>query len=168
MPILGVIVAGVAALQPPPNGLQANRRAALVGLAGVLAPSGMASADEGRVRAQTVGIDVASPLFDPRDPFGAEKGIVWGGRERCDPTDTKCQQGGIEAESNVQPIPSTPNGVEVTDKVKLTLSVAGEPAGDLVLGLWRGSAPTSVDTFIQVARGVRTLVPSQCSGRWSS
>jgi cyclophilin family peptidyl-prolyl cis-trans isomerase len=112
------------------------------------------------VRAQTVGIDVASPLLDPRDPFGAEKGIVWGGRDRCDPTDVGCQQGGVEGGlSEVQPSPATPEGIAVSDRVKLSLSVAGEPAGDCVIGLWGDAAPTAVQTFLQLTRG--TLAPAE-------
>ena len=112
-----------------------------------------------RVTAQTVGIDVGSPLFDPRDPFGAEKGIVWGGRERCDPTDASCKQGGItDGSIGVQPAPATPEGLAVTDRIKFSVSIAGEASGELVLGLWRGAAPVSVDTFVQLARG--TLAPA--------
>lgn len=63
-----------------------------------------------------------------QNPFGADKGIIWGGRERCDPTAPNCQQGGVEsgAASAVQPLPATPESFEVTDKVRLSVSIAGE------------------------------------------
>lgn len=111
-----------------------------------------------RVTAQTVGIDQSSPLFDPRN-IGASKGVIWGGRERCDPTDVTCQQGGVAADGDVQPVPSTPSGFEITDRVRLSIGIAGEIAGDIELGLWRSAAPGSVDTFVKLARGVLISSP---------
>jgi len=105
-----------------------------------------------RVRAQTVGIDTGSPLVDPRN-FGAEKGIVWGGRDRCDPTDVTCQQGGIEQASDVQAVPIAPGGLEVSDRVRFSVSIAGEGAGELEVGLFRSAAPDSVETFMRLSRG---------------
>lgn len=94
-----------------------------------------------RVTAQTVGIDSDSLL-----------GIVWGGRERCDPTQTTCSKGGVSAvASAVQPVPNVEQ--LVTDRVALNITVSGVPAGRITLGLWRDAAPVSVDTFVRLARG---------------
>ena len=137
-----------------------SRRALLAALPLLFSDPHHAIADSDRVRAQTVGIDTGSPLLDPRDPFGAQKGIIWGGRERRDPTDATCQQGGVETdESSVQIKPATPAGVEITDRVRFTLSIAGENAGELQLGLWRSAAPVSVDALVQTASG--TYAPTR-------
>ena len=137
----------------------ATRRAFLDALIlpALVAHPRLASAGD-RVTAQTVGIDQGSPLADPR-ALGADKGVIWGGRERCDPTDPFCTQGGIEAESNVQPAPGTPSGLEVTDKVRFQIAVAGEVAGDLELGLWRTAAPDSVDAFMKLCSGTLISTP---------
>ena len=105
-----------------------------------------------RMTAQSLGVDQASVLFDPRD-ISASKGLIWGGRERCDPTDAECQQGGVEADILEQPTPTAPAGVETTDKVRLTLSIANEVAGEIELALWGGAAPDSVDTSMKLCRG---------------
>jgi len=110
---------------------------------------------------------VGSPLLDPRDPFGADKGIVWGGRDRCDPTDAACQQGGVLDTSTVQPVPATPSGVEISDRVKFTVSIAGEVAGEMVVGLFRSAAPQSVDTFVQLARGTLATAPGDAPASYA-
>ena len=145
---------------PPTHHRALGRRALLDALLLPILFSDPRSALAGdRTTAQTVGIDVGSPLADPR-AFGEEKGIVWGGRERCDPTDATCQQGGVDAaESNVQPTPIAPSGLEITDQVRLTIGIANEVAGTIELGLYRSAAPASVDTFMQLARG--TLISSE-------
>ena len=94
-----------------------------------------------RVTAQSVGIESESLL-----------GIVWGGRERCDPTRSTCSQGGVGALSSaVQSVPSVEQ--LVTDRVALNLTISGAPAGRITLGLSRDAAPVSVDTFVRLARG---------------
>ena len=147
-------------LPTPTSNAELTRRAiiALPLLFATNQPLSALAASE-RVTAQSVGIDVGSPLFDPRDPFGAEKGIVWGGRDRCDPTDAACQQGGVLDTTTVQPKPATPPAFEVSDRVKFTVSIAGEAAGEIVLGLYRSAAPQSVDTFVQLARGTLATAP---------
>ena len=117
-----------------------------------------ASSDSSRVTAQSVGItDVNSGvLADPRALVDGEgiKPLIWGGRERCDPTDVACKQGGVESDLlNVQPVVPTEGRPTVTDRIGLDISVAGEKAGTIELGLWRSAAPESVDAFVRLAAG---------------
>ena len=139
-----------------------SRRALLLPLAAALvARPNAALAGGDRTTAQTVGVDRGSLLADPRD-LGAEKGIVWGGRERCDPTDPDCTQGGVSIDSDAsQPAPETPAGLQVTDRVRLAISIAGEPAGDITLGMWRQAAPNAVDMFTRLSRGVLTTAADE-------
>lgn len=131
------------------------RRAVLQTLtAGLVLDPRIARAGD-RITAQTVGIDRGSPLADPRN-IGAEKGVIWGGRERCDPTDAECQQGGSTAEALVQPAPQTPTGFDVSDRVRFAISIAGEQVGTLDIELWRKAAPNSVDAFVRLSRGQYT------------
>ena len=115
-----------------------------------------------RQTAQSVGIDQreVGVLADPRallDGDGMQP-LIWGARERCDPTDTTCKQGGIATASDgTQPVPAIPDpALKVSDRVSLILSVGGERVGVIELGLWRSAAPQSVDSFVKLAAG--TLV----------
>ena len=74
-------------------------------------------------------------------------------RDRCDPTDPICTQGGIEAENQIQSAPLAPAGLEATDKVRLSLRIAGDDAGDIEIALWGSVAPSSVATFVKLSRG---------------
>mmetsp|Transcript_31611 Transcript_31611/g.101413 ORF Transcript_31611/g.101413 Transcript_31611/m.101413 type:complete len:277 (-) Transcript_31611:131-961(-) len=136
----------------------ATRRAILLPFAAALISTsvpGAALAGE-RGTAQTVGLDTGSLIIDPR-ALNAERGLIWGGRERCDPTDVACTQGGelITAAGELPP-PKRPVGYEVTDRLKMSFVVAGEPAGDVVVALWRPAAPTATDAFVRLGRGMLT------------
>ena len=60
--------------------------------------------------------------------------------------------------AGVQPLPPPRQGLAVTDRIRFQVSIAGEPAGEVVLGLWGDAAPTPVDTLVQLAKG--TLAPT--------
>jgi len=105
-----------------------------------------------RSTAQSVGIDRGSLLADPRD-LGAANGIVWGGRDRCDPTDPTCTAGGVRSSLEVQPEPPTPDGLQATDRILLSFSIAGESAGDVIFSLWGSAAPTAVATLVRLSKG---------------
>lgn len=125
---------------------QAIKREMLLGEA-----SGVAIMPKGRTSANRMGIDQKSILPDPRD-LKAEKGLIWGAREYCDPTTPTCRQGGIEKDPNPpQPKPATPKGIEIKDRVEFTVTIANKKEGKLALGLWRSAAPVSVDAFMQTA-----------------
>jgi cyclophilin family peptidyl-prolyl cis-trans isomerase len=114
-------------------------------------------ANSGRTIAQSVGVDQKNVgvLSDPRALLDGEglQPLIWGARDRCDPTDPSCEQGGIVGKSlEVQPPPKVAN-VEITDKVRLYLTIGGEKAGTLDIGLWRKAAPVSVEAFTQLVAG---------------
>lgn len=118
-----------------------------------LVPTELAfAAGEGRATAQTVGISDSTSSAIP--------GLVWGGNRRCDPTDIACTQGGRLTDGlwkqTAQPLPSKP--YETSERVILELSLSGQPAGSIEVGLWRDQAPGSVDTFVKLAQG--RLAPS--------
>ena len=144
--------------KPPPPPCSAGRRALLAALA-ACAVSPPAVASSGRVTAQSVGIDqtAVGVLSDPRALVGGEglQPIIWGGRERCDPTDVTCKQGGESADGlAVQPVPVAPSSAgALSDRVNLEMSVGGERVGVLELGLWRAAAPSSVDAFVRLSGG---------------
>ena len=109
-----------------------------------------------RTTAQAVGIDQRNVglLADPRallDGKGTQP-LIWGGRERCDPTDAACAAGGqLETGDQQQPVPSKP--LEASAKVAFDVSIAGQLAGTLTVGLDRSAGPASVETFLQLCRG---------------
>jgi cyclophilin family peptidyl-prolyl cis-trans isomerase len=112
-----------------------------------------------RISAQSVGVDgdkgalgIALP-----DPRSLDQPLVWGGRDRCDPTAPTCRTQGLGGDPSgaVQPTPTFAADKDLvqTDKVSIQISIDGEPAGELALGLWRAAAPSSVDTFVRLSRG---------------
>jgi len=122
-----------------------SRRAILTALATALPLLPLPSVADGRTVAQSVGID-------NKDTVSGALGIIWGGRERCDPTDATCQAGGtdgVAAEALVVPQPRC----AVTDRFALDLVIAGQAAGRITLGLYSSLAPASSDTLLQLARG---------------
>ena len=116
-----------------------------------------AHAESERVTAQSVGIDQKNVglLADPRalvDGDGIQP-LIWGARERCDPTASSCKQGGVESDTGeIQPVPSR-EALSVSDRVRLEISVGGTRVGAVELGLWRSAAPTAVDTFVKLSGG---------------
>lgn len=111
-------------------------------------PSGPARAvGEGRATAQTIGITDATSSAIP--------GFVWGGKRRCDPTDSACTHGGrLNGDQQVdrtQPVPAKP--FVVSERVLLDLSLSGQPVGSIELGMWRDQAPASVEAFVLLAEG---------------
>lgn len=100
----------------------------------------------GRVVAQRVGIE--------QKPLG-ELSFVWGGADRCDPTDAQCMQSGqTDAPPAAASAPPVITDQVVSDRVTIALSVqGGEDTGELNIGLWRAAAPESVDTYLALARG---------------
>ena len=120
------------------------------------------ASQEGRVTAQGVGIDQKNVglLADPRafiDGDGVQP-LIWGGRDRCDPTDATCTAGGqAVADAAVQPVPTTP--LEPSVKVAFDLSISGQPAGRLNLGLDRAAGPASVEAFVRLCRGTLVSEP---------
>ena len=148
-------------------GLSLSRRSALSALLptllGALWNGGALpalAAQDGRITAQGVGIDQKVGLLaDPRaliDGDGVQP-LIWGGRDRCDPTDATCTAGGQVADAAVQPVPMTP--LEPSVKVAFDLSIAGQPAGRLSLGLDRSAGPSSVETFVRLCRGTLVSEP---------
>ena len=122
-----------------------SRRAILTALATALPLLPLPSVADGRTVAQSVGID-------NKETVSGALGIIWGGRERCDPTDATCQAGGtdgVAAEALVVPQPRC----AVTDRFALDLVIAGQAAGRIPLGLYSSLAPASSDTLLQLARG---------------
>jgi cyclophilin family peptidyl-prolyl cis-trans isomerase len=123
-----------------------SRRAILTALAALPMPLlPLPSVADGRTVAQSVGID-------NKETLSGAVGIIWGGRERCDPTDDTCQAGGTDgaaAEALAVPQPRS----AVTDRFALDLVIAGQAAGRITLGLYRDAAPASSDTLLQLARG---------------
>jgi cyclophilin family peptidyl-prolyl cis-trans isomerase len=106
-----------------------------------------------RVLAQRVGTE-QMPLGD--------LSIVWGGKDRCDPTDSSCAQGGQSAQQPTAAAAVPPTAAhKVTDRVAVDLSVGGEPAGTLSFGLWREAAPKSVDAFVRLAGGTYVSDPGE-------
>eukprot|EP00322_Chrysochromulina_rotalis_P006055 CAMPEP_0115865394 /NCGR_PEP_ID=MMETSP0287-20121206/19697_1 /TAXON_ID=412157 /ORGANISM="Chrysochromulina rotalis, Strain UIO044" /LENGTH=280 /DNA_ID=CAMNT_0003319901 /DNA_START=62 /DNA_END=904 /DNA_ORIENTATION=- len=122
-----------------------------------------ASAAAGRTIAQSVGVDQldVGVLADPRALVDGDglKPLIWGARERCDPTDVACSQGGVEGALEVQPLPNV--AAEVTDRVRLSMQVGGESIGVIELGLWRELAPSSVDAFVKLAAGTYGYDPQE-------
>lgn len=127
-------------------------------------PRGAVADQDKRTIAQSVGIDqkAVGVLADPRaliDGDGVQP-LIWGARDRCDPTDATCKQGGIESSDFSAEAPPSLANVEVTDRVKLLISIGGEKVGSIEIGLWRKSAPKSVDTFVQLVAGTLGADPS--------
>ena len=124
-----------------------SRRAILTALAAALPMPllPLPSVADGRTVAQSVGID-------NKETLSGAVGIIWGGRERCDPTDDTCQAGGTDgaaAEALAVPQPRS----AVTDRFALDLVIAGQAAGRITLGVYRDAAPASSDTLLQLVRG---------------
>ena len=130
----------------------ATRRRALAALPALLLsgpPVHRAVASE-RMAAQSVGIDQPS--------IG---NIVWGAGERCDPTDQSCRQGGETSDSALA-VAAPPRKLKtISDRVALYISISGQAAGTIVLGLSRDAAPESVDAFVRLARGAYTTQPGE-------
>lgn len=141
----------------------AGRRALLCGLSALCSPLRPAFAGDepgpnARVAAQSLGLTQGSLLPDPRS-LGDERGLVWGGRDRCDPTASSCTQDGqLSGGLAVQPVPTLPAGVTVSDRFAFDLTVGGQPAGRLAVGLFGSVAPETVAAFAALCRG--TLITS--------
>jgi len=104
-----------------------------------------------RTTAQTVGIE-------NKETLSGAIGIIWGGRERCDPTDPTCQAGGVEgsaADAREVPQPRA----AVTERFVMDVLISGQTVGRLTLGVYRDAAPDSCDTFSQLARGTLRSEP---------
>lgn len=122
-----------------------SRRAILTALATALPLVPLPSVADGRTVAQSVGID-------NKETLSGAIGIVWGGRERCDPTDDTCQAGGMDGVAAAAlPVPQPRSAV--TDRFALDLVIAGQAAGRITLGLYRDAAPAASETLLQLARG---------------
>jgi len=128
----------------------------LPALAALVGSAGRAVAGGDRVTAQSVGIGQnVGVLADPRALLDGEglQPLIWGARERCDPTLVSCKQGGVGEDSLlVQPVPSR-RTLEVTDRVQFDMSVGGEGVGILELALWRQAAPQAVDALVKLCAG---------------
>eukprot|EP00966_Prymnesium_polylepis_P050501 1169019-Prymnesium_polylepis.1 len=140
-----------------------GRRALLFTLASTALPAleRPALADQ-RVTAQAVGIDQKGVglLADPRALVDGEgiQPLIWGARERCDPTDASCTAGGQRlADAAQQPVPKAP--LEVSDRVAFDFTISGQAAGRLTIGLDRTAGPASVDTFVKLCRGTLVSQP---------
>jgi cyclophilin family peptidyl-prolyl cis-trans isomerase len=125
-----------------------SRRALLALAAALPAPLLPASAAD-RITAQSVGID-------NKETLSGAVGIIWGGRERCDPTDPVCTAGGVETDAAASAREVPKPRAAVTERFGMDVLIAGESVGQLKLGVYRDAAPDSCDTFSQLARG--TLV----------
>lgn len=122
-----------------------SRRAILTALATALPLVPLPSVADGRAVAQSVGID-------NKETLSGAIGIVWGGRERCDPTDDTCQAGGMDGMAAAAlPVPQPRSAV--TDRFALDMVIAGQAAGRITLGLYRDAAPAASETLLQLARG---------------
>ena len=127
---------------PSPSQLFSRRAIASALSCSCLFPPSRSTADSGRVTAQTVGIE--------QESIG---GIIWGGRERCDPTSVTCRAGGVEVESELvaQPVPQA--RLQIGQRFSLQFQISGQPAGQITVGLWSSAAPVSCETFSALARG---------------
>ena len=112
-----------------------SRRAILTALAAALPMPllPLPSVADGRTVAQSVGID-------NKETLSGAVGIIWGGRERCDPTDDTCQAGGTDGEAAEALAVPQPRSA-VTDRFALDLVIAGQAAGRITLGVYRDAAP---------------------------
>lgn len=103
------------------------------------------SVADGRTTAQTVGIE-------NKETLSGAVGIIWGGRERCDPTDDTCQAGGREgAAADALAVPQPRSAIK--DRFGIDLVISGQAAGRITLGLYRDAAPASSEAFAQLASG---------------
>lgn len=50
---------------------------------------------------------------------------------------------------------------EMTVKVALSITVDGEPAGDIKIGLFGNTVPKTVDNFVQICEGAEDLVDTR-------
>ncbi|CAM9318442.1 unnamed protein product [Chrysoparadoxa australica] len=83
-------------------------------------------------------------------------GWNWGGKDRCLPEDEACLDNGQTAEDGAKEFaaaPALPDGVTITDKVFMDISLGDKELGRITLGLYGGEAPTAAEQFKALCEG---------------
>jgi len=85
-------------------------------------------------------------------------GWSWGAKDRCDASDPRCGADGRDVNAAKLPVPTKPEGLEITDVAEISLAIGRNEEATIRVGLFGSDAEAAVEEFLRFVspRGLKT------------